>query len=174
MTHYIAVVYDPFAEQKPSNDFLGGWSPLAPQAYCFSVQIPENNELVPAQKSKGNNLVETLYIQKFKSIFFRPSSNLDILKTDWEVCKKDAMVQYRLQCGALRAFEPTKEALEKEPTGIGFRMFSESDALQLVKSCKDLNTLESWASREERKVILEAIANQLEVIESHLRKLREA
>jgi hypothetical protein len=173
MTYFIGVVYNPLAEQIKANDFLGGWTPIAPQAYCFSVQIPEGGELLQQQKTKGNNQVETLYVQKFKSVFFRPSSNLDISKADWEVCKKDAMVTYRLQCGALKVFEPTKEALEREPQSIGYRMYGESDALELVKSTKDLATLETWSSLEERKVVLEAIAQQGEAIESHLRKLRE-
>ena len=174
MTHFIAVVYDPLRERK-TDDFIGGWSPIRPMVYPFSVQIPEGGELLTATSTKGRQgqNQDIYHVQKFKSVFFRPSANLDIDATDWQHCLKDSMVQWRLGIGALEVIEPDEEALKREPNGIGYRMFCLDKALYLVQKAKDLVMLREWASLEERKPVLEAIAKQEEAIRSHLRKLQE-
>lgn len=173
---YIAVVYDP-TKERAKKDLIGdGWSPLRPPIYPFSCQIPENHELLnpTSLKTKNGGTADVLFIQKYKSIFFRPSANLDILRTDWECCIKDVMVKWRLDNGAMSVVEPDEEALKLEPSGIGYRMYSLENALRLVSFTKDLGTLEEWASMEERKAVTEAIAKQEQAIESHIRMLRES
>lgn len=173
MTHFIAVVYDPLRERKP-DDFIGGWSQLPPPIFPFSVQIPDG-EFIKATPTKGRGaeVVDSYFNQKYRNVFFRPSANLDISSQDWEFCLRDSMVQWRLGNGSLEVVEPDEEALKREPLGIGYRMFAVDKALYLVQKTKDLVTLRQWASLEERKPVLEAIARQEEAIRSHLRKLQE-
>jgi hypothetical protein len=173
---YLGIIYDPFKEQQ-RDDLFGGdaYRILRPQAYVFSCQIPEGGELVAPTTIKGKNGTEKeMYnIQGFKSMFFRPSSNLDIDSQDWQHCIKDRMIQWRLSNGALTVVEPDKESVEREPDGIGYRMFGLPDTLRLVSHTKDLDTLLLWSSMEKRLEVQEAIAQQKEAIEKHIRMLRE-
>lgn len=173
---YIAVVFDPSKEKQKDNFVSDGWSPLRPCVFPFSIQLPEGREFVNAtySKTKNGGNSEMLFVQKYKSIFFRPSANLDILRVDWEYAINDLIVQWRLNCGSLVVIEPDKSALEIEPLGVGYRMFSLENALRLVSHTKDLGTLQEWGKGEKRLEVQEAIAQQEDMIERHLRMLRES
>lgn len=173
---YLAVIYDPLKEQ-PKNDFVGGLGAYnqRPLVYPFSVQIPEGGKLLTAttQTGKGGTQQDIFAIQRFESVFFRPSANLDISSTKWEICKKESGVQFRLRVGALTVVEPSEEALKLDSNGIGFHMYSIENALTLVKATNSLDLLKEWAIVEERKEVLNAAEAQYQAIEKHLVAIKD-
>lgn len=173
---YLAVIFDPLKEQ-PQNDFVGGMGAFNNRriVYPYSVQIPEGGELLPAtvQKGKGGAVQDVYAVQRFESVFFRPSANLDIDAEKWQICQNYQGVQLRINLGALTAIVPEKEALEREPDGCGYHMYSVENALKLVKATNGLDLLETWALMEKRTEILNAAKAQYEAIEKHIRASRE-
>jgi hypothetical protein len=173
---YLAVIFDPLKEQ-PQNEFIGGLGAYnqRPLVYPFSVQIPEGGKLLTAttQTGKGGKIDDIYAVQKFESIFFRPSANLDVDATKWGFCKKEFGVQFRLKVGALEVVEPSEEALKLDPIGVGYHMYLVPDALKLVKCTNEPGLLKQWAEKEERKEVLVAIEKQFEAIQKHLAALKD-
>jgi hypothetical protein len=173
----IGVIFDPLKEQAQNNDFVGGMGIgyRSKIVYPFSVQLPENGKLLSATTltKKDGSQPDIFAVQRFESVFFRPSANLDIDYGKWQLCLKDSMVQVRLKIGSISVIEPTKEALALDPDGIGFHMYSVDNALKLVKATNTLDLLKEWSLKEERKEIINAVDAQYDAVERHLLALKD-
>ncbi len=159
-TEFVAVVYD--SRRNPSNT-IGGRTICRPS---FTAMIPGGT----------HQLYDGTFGKVWKTVTFCVGTNLDIrmpsnggliLSEEWNVIAVQGSIIKLIESGELLVFLPSAEEF-----GASFRAYSQDDAIQLVKNCYCLSSLERYALGEDRRIVLAAIEDKREEINKAVNRNR--
>lgn len=145
---YIALIWEPAAAQKQQS---GIDSMLTPDKLNFVPAYPMLLQTQPrGLGDDGLPLIE--------NYFLKPGANLDVPLNSWNAIKEQKLVAAMVKDGRIREVMPSvTHAVDEIP---GYRHYSESDAITLVKFTLHEDFVDNFGTDETRASVIKTMDEQ--------------
>jgi len=162
---WVAVIYDPTrlpAATDPLRLIVGGNDqPIPCHPILIGLPIEEVGNLRPKDKKDPNRASRLS-----RSIGFSPGVTMGVKAVDYTTAHENSPRLRELEDnGVIRCFTP-----ESAEMGVGYRAFSEPDALTLVSYSYAPSLMEDWLQGENRPVVLKLATEHRQKLEAELER----